>query len=162
MAGKTHILILAAILVFGPVLKAQVPSDKTANPSGDDSNVRPPVTKADLKIVQRAREILSSPSKWNRADTRVCPPEAKTFSLYCALEKATNEVSGNFKHRGAAMQEARFVIDEIAPKAKNYDHRLMGYNNDATTTFADIQKVFELLEERVAKRLTEESEGSKK
>jgi hypothetical protein len=78
------------------------------------------------------------------------------------LEKATNEVSGNFKHRGAAMQEARFVIDEIAPKAKNYDHRLMGYNNDATTTFADIQKVFELLEERVAKRLTEESEGSKK
>jgi hypothetical protein len=162
MAGKTHILILAAILVFGPVLKAQVPADKTANPSGDDSNVRPPVTKADVKIVQRAREILSSPSKWNRADTRVCPPEAKTFSLYCALEKATNEVSGNFKHRGAAMQEARFVIDEIAPKAKNYDHRLMGYNNDATTTFADIQKVFELLEERVAKRLTEESEGSKK
>jgi hypothetical protein len=162
MAGKTHILILAAILVFGPVLKAQVPSDKTANPSGDDSNVRPPVTKADVKIVQRAREILSSPSKWNRADTRVCPPEAKTFSLYCALEKATNEVSGNFKHRGAAMQEARFVIDEIAPKAKNYDHRLMGYNNDATTTVADIHKVFELLEERVAKRLTEESEGSKK
>jgi hypothetical protein len=147
MAGKTHILILAAILVFGPVLKAQVPSDKTANPSGDDSNVRPPVTKADVKIVQGAREILSSPSKWNRADTRVCPPEAKTFSLYCALEKATNEVSGNFKHRGAAMQEARFVIDEIAPKAKNYDHRLMGYNNDATTTFADIHKVFELLEE---------------
>ena len=162
MTGKTHILFLAAILVFGPVLKAQVPSDKTANPSGDDSNVRPPVTKADVKIVQRAREILSSPSKWNRADTRVCPPEAKTFSLYCALEKATNEVSGNFKHRGAAMQEARFVIDEITPKAKNYDHRLMGYNNDPTTTFADIQKVFELLEERVAKRLTEESEGSKK
>ena len=162
MKAKTHILILAAILIVGPTFRAQVPSDKTANPSGDDSNVRPPVTTADVKIVQRAREILSSPSKWNRADTRVCPPEAKTFSLYCALEKATNEVSGNFKHRGAAMQEARFVIDEIAPKAKNYDHRLMGYNNDATTTFADIQKVFELLEERVAKRLTEESEGSKK
>jgi len=162
MTGKTHILFLAAILVFRPTLRAQVPSDKTANPSGDDSNVRPPVTKADVKIVQRAREILSSPSKWNRADTRVCPPEAKTFSLYCALEKATNEVSGNFKHRGAAMQEARFVIDEITPKAKNYDHRLMGYNNDATTTFADIQKVLELLEERIAKRLTEESQGSKK
>jgi hypothetical protein len=78
------------------------------------------------------------------------------------LEKATDEVKGNFKHRGAAMQEARFVIDEIAPKAKNYEHRLKDYNNDATTTFADIQKVFGLLEERIAKRLTEESRGSKK
>ena len=162
MKGKTHILILAAILVFGGTLRAQVPSDKAADPSGDDSNVRPPVTKADVKIVQRAHEILSSPSKWNRADTRVCPPEAKTFSLYCALEKATDEVSGNFKHRGAAMQEARFVIDEISPKAKNYDHRLMDYNNDPATTFADIQKVFGLLEERIAKRLTEQSQGSKK
>jgi hypothetical protein len=162
LKGKTHILILAAILVFGGTLRAQVPSDKAADPSGDDSNVRPPVTKADVKIVQRAHEILSSPSKWNRADTRVCPPEAKTFSLYCALEKATDEVSGNFKHRGAAMQEARFVIDEISPKAKNYDHRLMDYNNDPATTFADIQKVFGLLEERIAKRLTEQSQGSKK
>jgi hypothetical protein len=29
----------------------------------DDSNVRPPVTRADLKIVQRAREILNSPAR---------------------------------------------------------------------------------------------------
>jgi hypothetical protein len=28
------------------------------------------------------------------------------------LEKVTNEVTGKFEHRGAAMQEARFVIDE--------------------------------------------------
>ena len=56
----------------------------------DDSNARPPVTKADLQIVQRAREILDSPSKWNRADNRECLAGAKTFSLYCALEKATD------------------------------------------------------------------------
>jgi hypothetical protein len=97
MNAKRHILILAAILLFAATLRAQIPSEKTANPSGDDPEVRPPVTKVDVKIVQRAREILSSPSKWNRADTRVCPPEAKTFSLYCALEKATDEVSGNFQ-----------------------------------------------------------------
>ena len=162
MKGKRRILILAAILVFGGTLRAQVPSDKTANPSSDDPEVRPPVTKADVKIVKRAREILSSPSNWNRADTRVCPPEARTFSLYCALEKATDEVSGNFTHRGAAMQEARFVIDEITLKGKHYEHRLMGYNNDPTTTFADIQKVFRLLEERIAERLTKEPQGSKK
>jgi hypothetical protein len=121
----------------------------------DDSNARPPVTPADLQIVKRARDILDSPAKWNRADTRDCPPNEKTFSLYCALEKATQEVSAHFEHRGAAMQEARFVIEEIAPN-RDYEHRLMGYNNDPTTTFADIRKVFDLLEARIAKRLQDE------
>jgi hypothetical protein len=53
----------------------------------DDPAARPPVTKADSDIVRRAAQILDSPGKWNRADNRVCPPDAKTFSLYCALEK---------------------------------------------------------------------------
>jgi hypothetical protein len=121
----------------------------------DDSQVRPPVTKGDLEIVKRARELLNSPAVWNRADTRNCPAKEKSFSLYCALEKATEEVSKHFEHRGAAMQEARFAIDEIAPHA-NYEHRLMGYNNDPKTTFADIQKVFALLETRIAERLRTE------
>jgi hypothetical protein len=38
----------------------------------------------------------------------------------------------------------------------------MDYNNDHTTTFADIQKVLRLSEESIAKRLTEESQNSKK
>jgi len=38
----------------------------------------------------------------------------------------------------------------------------MAYNNDPTTTFADIQKVFRLLEDRIAKRLREESRPGKK
>jgi hypothetical protein len=119
---------------------------------GNDSQVRPPVTPADVEVVKRARKILNSPAVWNRADTRECPPTEKTFSLYCALEKATDEVTGNFAHRGAAMQEARFVIDDITHN-KDYDHRLMGYNNDPTTTFADIQHVFDLLEARIVQRL---------
>ena len=82
--------------------------------NSDDSNVRPAVTKVDLQIVKRAREILNSESKWNRADNRICPAEAKTVSLYCALQMATVEVGGKTEHRGAALQEARFVIDEIA------------------------------------------------
>ena len=141
-------------------IQAQTPSDKAA--ARDDPDARPPVTKADVRIVQRAREILSSPAKWNRADNRVCPAESKTFSLYCALEKATDEVSGHFEHRGAAMQEARFVIEDVAPNWKEYHHRLMDYNNDPRTTFADIQKVFRLLEERVGKRLAEQEQGDKK
>ena len=73
------------------------------------------------------------------------------------METATNEVSGNFEHRGAAMQEARFVIDEITAN-RDYEHRLMDYNNDPTTTFADIQKVFTMLEGRIRKRLKEQSQ----
>lgn len=139
------------VLVFTASLAGQ------SAPATDDSQVRPPVTKADVEIVQRASQILDSPSKWNRADNRECPKDAKTFSLYCALEKATLEVDGKFAHRGAAMQEARFVIDDIAPNAKKYEHRLMNYNNDPSTTFADVQTFFRLLEERVRKRAAEES-----
>src|SRR5262249_40687993 len=153
--GYIHILASSFLVSLLAIVSGagQAPSDKGATQTTDDSEIRPPVTKVDIKIVQRAREILSSPAKWNRADTRVCPPEAKTFSLYCGLEKATNEISGNFKHHGAAMQEARFVIDEVvASNRKNYKHRLMGYNNDPSTTFADIQTVLRLMEERVTKR----------
>ncbi len=115
----------------------------------DNSNARPPVTKVDLEIVQRARQILDSPAKWNRADNRQCSPKAKTFSLYCALEEATTEKSGQFEHRGAAMQEARFVIEEMAHNLERYNHRLMDYNNDPTTTFADVRRFFNLLEDHV-------------
>jgi len=137
--------ICVVVMAVGGSLKAQG--------MAGDPQARPPVTRADLEIVKRAREILNSPSKWNRADNRICPEKAKTFSLYCALEKATTEKSGKFEHRGAAMQEARFAIEEVARNLNRYQHRLMDYNNDPTTTFADVQKVFRLLEDRIAKRL---------
>lgn len=140
------LIALASLIVVQPM------SAQKAVPC-KESQVRPPVTEADLRIAKRAREILDSPSKWNRADNRKCRAGAKIFSLYCAIEKATDEVSGNFEHRGAAMQEARFVIDEVAPHAKSYKHRLMGYNNDPSTTFSDIQRIFDLLEANIAKRL---------
>ena len=153
MNAKIRLLTAAVVLLGVAALQAQSSSDRNS----DDPDARPPVTKADIRIVQRAKQILDSPAKWNRSDTRVCPTEAKSFSLYCALEKATDEVTGNFQHRSAAMQEARFVIDDIAPNRKNYEHRLMDYNNDPTTTFSDIQKVFRLLQDRISERLTKES-----
>jgi len=154
MQPKVNIAVVSAILFFAatPIMNAMPRKD-----SADDPEARPPVAKADLKIVRRAREILNDPAHWNRADTRTCPDDATTFSLYCALEKATKEVTGSFQHRGAAMQEARFAIDEIAPHHQQYHHRLMDYNNDPSTTFADIQKVLELIENHITKRLREES-----
>jgi hypothetical protein len=140
--------LLVAFLLLPSATKAQ----QTTPQSSSDSNLRPTVTKADLEIVKRAREILDSESKWNRADNRICPAEAKTVSLYCALQMATIAVGGKAEHRGAALQEARFVIDEIAAD-RNYEHRLMNYNNDPTTTFADIQEVLRITEGLITLRL---------
>jgi hypothetical protein len=150
----------AALLVFGGALAAAGWGCTSAAPAKDDPDARPPVTADDVKIVQRAESILDSEAKWNRADDRKCPEGAQTFSLYCALERATDEVSGTFAHRGAAMQEARFVIDDVAPNRKTYHHRLMDYNNDPTTTFANVQDFFRRLEDRLRMRLQEQSAGS--
>ncbi|HEV8426548.1 MAG TPA: hypothetical protein VGQ41_01455 [Pyrinomonadaceae bacterium] len=154
--SKTYLagILLVAVLVSPLAVKAQ----GTTTQSAGDSNVRPAITKVDLQIIKRAREILDSPAKWNRADNRECPAEAKTFSLYCALQIATVEIGGSAQHRGAALQEARFVIDEIA-RDRNYEHRLMNYNNDPTTTFADIQEVLRITESLITLRL--KANGSK-
>jgi hypothetical protein len=164
MPDKTRSFILTTILGFIAIFIAFTTVSLAAQdgPKTDDPDAHPPVTHDDVNIVQRAQQILDSPTKWNRADDRRCPADAKTFSLYCALEKATTDVTGNFEHRGAAMQEARFVIDEIAPNSKNYHHRLMDYNNDPATTFADVQTFFRKLQDRVSSRLKAQSQSSNK
>lgn len=58
------------------------------------------------------------------------------------------------------MQEARFVIDEVAPNRSKYNQRLVDYNNDPSTTFTDIQNVLRLMEDRIAKRLAGSSGGN--
>ena len=122
------------------------------------SDANPPVSENDLRIVQRARELLNAPAKWDRADNRECPAAQQTYSLYCALEKATEEVSHQFEHRGAVMQQARFAIDEVLAKGNHYEHRLRDYNNDPQTTFADVQRFFHIVEERMKKRLASQSQ----
>ncbi len=145
----TLYVVIAALL---PSFAVSAEAPATQAPVADDSDARPPVTEGDLQIVKGARELLNSPSKWNRADNRKCAQDAKTFSLYCALQGATIEVGKKFEHRGAALQEMRFVIDEIAATRK-YDHRLMDYNNDPTTSFADIQEVLRITESLISLRL---------
>lgn len=143
-------LTMAAMLLVGPRMQA------------DDPEVHPPVTADDVRILERAQQILDSPAKWNRNDNRECPADEKKFSLYCAIEQATDDVTGHFAHREAAMQEARFVVDKIAANRPNYQHRLMDYNNDPTTTFADIQRVLKTAEANVDKKLAEQKAGAAK
>jgi hypothetical protein len=147
---KTQRIFLFFLCILSLAAQGAQAQDAKINDSPD---ANPPVSESDLRIVQRARQILDSADKWNRQDNRKCPATQTTYSVYCALEKATVEVTGNFEHRGAVMQQARFAIDEVLAKGNNYHHRLMGYNNDPKTTFADVQKLFDIVEERIKKEL---------
>jgi hypothetical protein len=112
-----------------------------------------PVTAEDLRILQRADQILSSPAVWNRRDTRTCKPADRTWSLFCALEKASLDVLGEYRHREVALQEVRFAIVD-ATNGRRFEHRLMDYNNLPSTSFDDIKRVVKVATDRVNARLT--------
>jgi hypothetical protein len=95
----------------------------------------------DRKIVERASALLSSPTVWNRVDNRICPTTASTWSIYCAMEQATIDVTGAANHRRPAMEAVREIVDERSA-GRNYHHRLMDYNNDPTTRLDDVRSLF--------------------
>jgi hypothetical protein len=99
-----------------------------------------PPSALDREILERAAAILSSESAWNRADNRKCPPAATRWSLYCAMERATIEVTGAFHHRRPALELVRQIVDERSA-GRPYHHRLMDYNNDPTTRLADVRGI---------------------
>ena len=111
-----------------------------------------PVTTQDLAILDHADNILSDPAKWNRRDDRICTPGDTTWSLFCALQRASVEVLGAYDHRRAALQEVRFAIEAAAPN-QVFEHRLRDYNNLPTTRFEDIKTVLHVARQRVAERL---------
>ena len=110
------------------------------------------VTKEDLLILKRASEILSDATRWNRKDTRICNAEDTVWSLFCALQKASIEILGEYDHRRAALQEVRFVVEDET-KGKKFEHRLRDYNNLPSTQFEDIKRVLKLAAERIASRV---------
>lgn len=118
-----------------------------------------PVTVADLQILERANALLKDDLSWNRHDDKQCDDDdsARKWSLYCAIEAACREVVGTCEHTRVASQEVRFAIEEVA-RGKQFEGRLMGFNNLPETRFEDIKHVLRLARERVRTRL-EESEG---
>jgi hypothetical protein len=105
-----------------------------------DASREVPPSALDREILERAAAILSSESAWNRADNRKCPPAATSWSLYCAMERATVEVTGAFHHRRPALELVRQIVDERSA-GRPYNHRLMDYNNDPTTRLADVRGI---------------------
>ena len=144
-----RILQFALLFCFSLLASPAMTQDKPAYEQRDQ-----PVTKDDLLILKRTDEILSDETKWNRKDDRTCKPEDKTWSLFCALQKASVEVLGKYDHRRAALQEVRFAIEDVT-KGREFNHRLMDYNNLATTQFKDIKQVLKIATEKVAARLKE-------
>ena len=113
-------------------------------------NKEQPVSKEDLQILLRAKEILSDQSQWNSDDDRVCNENDVKWSLFCALKKATIETLGEYIHRRVALMEVRWIIDKLM-EGEDYKHRLMDFNN--TREFDDIISVLNESIKRVQDRL---------
>ena len=100
-----------------------------------------PPNALDREILRKASSLITSNSVWNRADNRKCTPGATTWSIYCAEERASIEVTGGFHHRRPALELVRQIVEERS-EGKSYPHRLMGYNNDPSTTLDDVRILF--------------------
>lgn len=124
-------LVVANLVTPSDRLEFDVDADKTVPPSD-----------LDREIISRAASILSSEAVWDRADDRQCAPDDKTWSIYCAMIRATLEVTGGVHHRRPAMELVRAVVDRRSA-GRSYEHRLRDYNNDPKTTLADVRSLFE-------------------
>jgi hypothetical protein len=114
-----------------------------------------PVTQEDLQILIRAQALLGNESMWNRNDDRVCDDDEATGkrSLFCALQEACMEVLGSYDHRRVALQEVRFAVED-ATRGRDFEHRLMEFNNLPETQLVDIRRVLQVATERVKSRLS--------
>ena len=113
-----------------------------------------PVTVEDLRIIDRASAILEDEASWNRNDDRECADDNANhkWSLFCALEKACIDELGEYDHRRVALQEVRFAVED-ATRGREFEHRLMDFNNLPETRFEDVKSVLRTARERVAARL---------
>lgn len=97
------------------------------------------VSQADLDILAKAGALLSSESRWSKDRVSDCMQSEK-LDLYCALERASVEVMGKYIHRQPALQEVRFAIDDHY-RERWAKHRLVDFNDNKDTSFADIKSV---------------------
>src|SRR3954469_18447344 len=50
-------------------------------------------------VVRRAAQLIPTPAQWDKEGTGDCPTKATTFSLLCALQKATEDSGTNQPER---------------------------------------------------------------
>ena len=115
-------------------------------------NSQLPPTMDDIRIIQRARALLSDGKVWNKNDDRTCPPQPQKWSAFCALMQATQEVTGGAHYRQPALQIVREVVNEVGG-TRVKTHRLMEYNNHPDTTLDDIYTMLRVAQTRIEQRL---------
>jgi hypothetical protein len=106
-------------------------------PNYEERNVE--VSQIDLDILLKADALLKDETVWRKDAVRLCS-ESSDLNLYCALEKASIEVTGKYMHRQPALQEIRFVIEDNY-KNRWSVHRLADFNAHPDTTFNDVKLV---------------------
>lgn len=109
------------------------------------------VSEADLEILHETRGFLSDESKWARNEETQCDLGAEALTLFCALQKASFDVSDDFLLRRPALEEVRYAIDGMTETS--LDRRLIDFNNLETTDLADIYRVIDIALERLQARL---------
>lgn len=125
-------IVLASLLLLIVLFAAYVYVTNRPLPQNED----------DVAILEKAIELLDDESIWSRDDDRTCNDSKQGLSLYCALRQASVDVTGEFKHRAAALQAVRFAIENQRPD-KNYAHRLMDYNNDTSVDFEELHEMLQ-------------------
>ncbi|MBN7817019.1 DUF6197 family protein [Algoriphagus pacificus] len=108
----------------------------------------------DLKIIQRADSILSDSTKWNKQDDRICDDDIANgkYSLFCALYKASVDITGEYIHRRPAMQNVRFTLEKYE-NGRVVNHRLMDWNNHPDTRFEEVKKVLKESKDEVKRQI---------
>lgn len=120
------------------------------------TSVNSEATQEDYEILMEAKRLLSDESKWTHNEDTQCDLEAKKWTLFCALQKASYTVTGTYELRRVALEDTRYVVDQMMGSTgleTAERRRLIDFNNQPTTTFLDIQKVLELSLQRVKTRL---------
>lgn len=149
------LLALACLVPTTQAAEATPPPDRSqyGDPAEYEARNRP-VTVDDVRILVRTSELLAQEPAWNRSDDRQCQDDEASGrrSLFCALQAASVEVLGRYDHRRVALQEVRFAIQE-ATRGREFEHRLMEFNNLPETSLADMQAVLKIARERVEARL---------
>lgn len=96
----------------------------------------------DIQIIKKANDILINESVWSKEDDRKCQDDVDSnkYSLFCAMYKASIDITGEYDHRRPALQQIRWIIDSQYQERLS-GHRLMHFNNHENTNFDEIKRL---------------------
>lgn len=111
-------------------------------------------TPDDLRLMDRALELLASEHRWNaRREGSACPADAEQWSLRCALFEAARQIGEAPVGSYAAAYDVLYTAFERLADDGPFGSALRRYNNHASTGFADVRSLLVEVRERAASSL---------